>query len=151
MKYLTAMALACSLNRIQFLLSMSLLGCTVLVQPSFAQDATDQGGQAARPPGGQIFHKWCSDCHSSADGPGSVALERKYQGQVPAILERRTDLNPDYVKQVVREGISFMPNFRKTEISDAELALLAAYLAPSQDGTSGGQAAPHKAGGSKHQ
>jgi mono/diheme cytochrome c family protein len=33
---------------------------------------------------------------------------------------------------VVRQGISFMPSFRKTEISDADLALLAAYLAPSQ-------------------
>ena len=139
------------MNRILFFLSMSLLGCAVLVQPSLAQDATDQASEAARPPGGKIFHKWCSDCHSSADGPGSVALERKYQGQVPAILEQRTDLNQDYVEQVVREGISFMPNFRKTEISDAELALLAAYLAPSQDGTSSGQAAPHKAGGSKHQ
>jgi len=137
-------------NRIQFFLSMSLLGCAVLVQPSLAQDATDQASEAARPPGGKIFHKWCSDCHSSADGPGSVALERKYQGQVPAILEQRTDLNQDYVEQVVREGISFMPNFRKTEISDAELALLAAYLAPT-DSTSGDQAAPAKPAGSKPQ
>jgi len=32
----------------------------------------------------------------------------------------------------VRHGISFMPSFRKTEISDADLALLAVYLAPSQ-------------------
>ena len=139
------------MNRIQFLLSMSLLGCTVLIHPAFAQDATDQASEAARPPGGKIFHKWCSDCHSSAAGPGSMALQRKYQGAVPAILEQRTDLNQDYVKQVVRQGISFMPNFRKTEIGDADLALLAAYLAPAQDGTPRDQADPNKASGGKHQ
>jgi len=82
--------------------------------------------------GGKVFHKWCSDCHSTAEGPGSQALERKYRGAFPAILEQRSDLPPDYVRLVVRHGISFMPSFRKTEISDAELALLAAYLAHPQ-------------------
>jgi (+)-pinoresinol hydroxylase len=32
------------------------------------------------------------------------------------------------VKLMVRQGVSFMPTFRKTEISDAELELLAAYV-----------------------
>ena len=82
--------------------------------------------------GGKIFHKWCSDCHSTAEGPGSQALERKYRGALPAILEQRSNLPPDYVRLVVRHGISFMPSFRKTEISDADLALLAAYLAHPQ-------------------
>ena len=138
------------MKRIQFLLSVTLLGCAVLVEPARAQDATDQASEAARPPGGKIFHQWCSDCHSGAEGPVSVALQRKYQGQIPAILEQRTDLNQDYVKQVVRQGISFMPNFRKTEISDADLALLAAYLAPT-DSPSGGQAAHAQPAGSKPQ
>jgi mono/diheme cytochrome c family protein len=89
----------------------------------------------ARSAGGNIYDKWCSDCHGAAEGPGSVALQRKYGGSFPAILEQRTDLSPDYVKFVVRHGISFMPSFRKTEIGDADLALLAAYLAPSQAGT----------------
>ena len=82
--------------------------------------------------GGKIFDKWCSDCHSTAGGPGSLALQRKYQGSVPAVLEQRSNLPPDYVKLVVRRGVSFMPSFRKTEISDADLALVAAYLVPSQ-------------------
>lgn len=58
-----------------------------------------------------------------------MALQRKYQGQIPALLEQRSDLTPEYVGLVVRQGISFMPSFRKTEISDADLALLSAYLA----------------------
>lgn len=57
-----------------------------------------------------------------------MALQRKYAGSQPAILDLRNDMNADYVKQVVRGGISFMPTFRKTEISDAELELLAAYV-----------------------
>jgi hypothetical protein len=36
---------------------------------------------------------------------------------------------PEFVKVIVRQGVSFMPQFRKTEISDAELEALAAYLA----------------------
>jgi mono/diheme cytochrome c family protein len=60
-----------------------------------------------------------------------MALQRKYQGNVSAILEQRSDLRPDYIKMAVRKGVSFMPSFRKTEISDSDLALVAAYLAPS--------------------
>lgn len=82
-----------------------------------------------RPAGGKIFDKWCSGCHSTAEGPGSMALQRKYQGTLPAVLEQRSNLPPEYVSFAVRHGISFMPSFRKTEISDADLALLSAYLA----------------------
>ena len=78
--------------------------------------------------GAKVFGKWCGDCHSAPQGPGSVGLQRKYHGTVPAVLEERSDLNPDYVKLIVRRGVSFMPSFRKTEISDAELASVAAYL-----------------------
>ncbi|WP_428312838.1 c-type cytochrome [Hydrocarboniphaga sp.] len=81
--------------------------------------------------GVKIFEKWCSDCHRTAEGPGSLALQRKYHDALPAVLELRNNLSPDYVKLVVRRGISFMPSFRKTEISDADLSLVAAYLAPS--------------------
>jgi mono/diheme cytochrome c family protein len=88
--------------------------------------------EPARTAAPKTFDKWCSDCHSTATGPGSLALQRKYKGALPAVLEQRSDLRPDYVKLVVRHGVSFMPSFRKTEISDADLALVAAYLARSQ-------------------
>ncbi len=123
------------MNPIQILLSTSLLGCAVTAQLAFAQNASPQAAEPARSAGGKIFVKWCSDCHSTATGPGSVALQRKYQGAIPAILEQRNDLTPDYVKLMVRHGISFMPSFRKTEISDADLALLGAYLAASRGQT----------------
>jgi mono/diheme cytochrome c family protein len=37
---------------------------------------------------------------------------------------------PELTRAFVRNGVSVMPPFRKTEITDAELAALAAYLAP---------------------
>jgi (+)-pinoresinol hydroxylase len=111
-------------------LAVTLCGCSPLWRRPSPHSAPP--AEAARSAGRKIFDQWCSDCHSTAEGPGSRALQRRYQGSLPAVLEQRSDLRPDYLKLVVRHGISFMPSFRKTEISDADLALLAAYLAPSQ-------------------
>jgi mono/diheme cytochrome c family protein len=111
-------------------LAVTLASCA-LPAPRPAPHAT-LPAKTARSEGGKIFDKWCSDCHSTPGGPGSIALQRKYQGSLPAVLEQRRDLRPEYVKAMVRYGVSFMPSFRKTEISDTDLELLAAYVAPSQ-------------------
>ena len=125
----------------EILKSLALSACAALpVLAGAAPPEVTIGGDAAllqsaaaantvQAAGGKIFDKWCSDCHHTAQGPGSLALERKYHGAIPAVLEQRGGLTPEFVSLAVRHGISFMPTFRKTEISDAELALLAAYLA----------------------
>ena len=75
------------------------------------------------------IEKWCAPCHAAGPGhPGTTALAALYKGGKPAALEERTDLSPEIVKQFVRKGVSVMPFFRKTEISDAELDALGAYL-----------------------
>lgn len=80
--------------------------------------------------GAQVFDKWCMPCHGHGDQfPGTVALGTKYQNKLPGALQDRTDLVPDFVKAVVRTGVTVMPFFRKTEVSDADLDALAAYLA----------------------
>jgi len=80
--------------------------------------------------GAQVFEKWCMPCHGYGDQfPGTVALGVKYQGKLPGALQDRTDLAPDLVKAAVRTGVTVMPFFRKTEVSDADLDALAAYLA----------------------
>jgi mono/diheme cytochrome c family protein len=53
----------------------------------------------------------------------------KYKGAKPALLTERKDLPPPVTKTFGRKGVSVMPFFRKTEISDADLDALAAYLA----------------------
>jgi mono/diheme cytochrome c family protein len=86
---------------------------------------------AQAPDGKAVFEKWCAPCHGDGPGrPGTAALQALYKGVKPALLEQRTDLVPELTKSFVRNGVSVMPFFRKTEISDAELDALAAYLAP---------------------
>ena len=88
-----------------------------------------QAQDAAR--GNDVFQNWCAPCHAPGPRhPGTQALEALYKGAKPAPLEQRTDLVPELTRSFVRTGVSVMPPFRKTEISDADLEALAVYLAP---------------------
>jgi mono/diheme cytochrome c family protein len=81
--------------------------------------------------GDEVFQYWCAPCHAPGPRhPGTQALDSLYKGAKPAALEQRTDLTPELTRAFVRTGVSVMPPFRKTEISDADLEALAAYLAP---------------------
>jgi mono/diheme cytochrome c family protein len=81
--------------------------------------------------GRAVFKEWCAACHSpGARQPGTQALDALYKGKKPGALEQRTDLVPKLTEAFVRKGVSVMAPFRKTEISDEDLAALAAYLAP---------------------
>jgi (+)-pinoresinol hydroxylase len=82
-----------------------------------------------QPRGYVEYQKYCSMCHGEGVGrPGTLALQAKYKGAEPALLDKRTDLNAAVIKAYVRNGLTVMPIFRKTEISDAELDAIAAYL-----------------------
>lgn len=91
--------------------------------------------QVAQPERGkQLFQHWCSACHKPlgefvSSVPGTTALESKYKGAIPAALEQRTDLKPEFVRVIIRQGILSMPFFRKTELSDADVDAIGAYLA----------------------
>ncbi len=84
--------------------------------------------------GKEVYEHWCSPCHAPGGRkhPGTSALEILYQGEKPAVLEERLDLTPELVEFYVRNGVKIMPFFRKTEISDKDLADLGAYLSPGQ-------------------
>lgn len=85
--------------------------------------------QALKASGKQVFDQWCAACHAAAPRmPGTASLAAKYGDSRPAALEQRTDLNPALVRYFVRNGILVMPPFRKTEITDAQLEALGAYL-----------------------
>jgi mono/diheme cytochrome c family protein len=100
---------------------LAVLGFVFVGQAVAADEATIQKGK-------QVFEYWCATCHGPGL-PGTVALETKYKGSKPALLDQRTDLSPALTKTFVRKGVSIMPFFRKTEISDADLDALADYLA----------------------
>jgi len=105
-------------------------------------DASLESPQLRR--GKEVFDARCQVCHgayskneSSAGNfyalpamPGTLAMELKYKGQKPALLEERTDLTPEFVAFFVRRGGGgSMPFFRPTEVSDDDLKALGAYLA----------------------
>ena len=88
--------------------------------------------------GQEVFGRWCAPCHGKGPGdsgratlPGTEALGVRYKGEKPAALEDRTDLPPEVLKVFVRQGIWSMPAFRKTELSDADITAVAAYIADS--------------------
>ena len=106
--------------RVGSLAVLMLLGAA----PVLAQDAA----QVER--GTEVFESWCGTCHGPGPRmPGTIALRAKYNGEIPAALAERTDLTPAGVRFFVRNGVSIMPFFRKTEVSDSDLEALIAYLA----------------------
>jgi mono/diheme cytochrome c family protein len=102
-----------------------------------------QPPESDAPRGKQVYDYWCLPCHGTGLGlpgfdelPGTQQLRIKYRDTaISPLLTERTDLVPGFVKTIVRQGVSFMPQFRKTEISDSDLEALAAYLAPENPGS----------------
>ena len=93
--------------------------------------------------GREVFDARCVICHGdyqhdkSAGNsiyalppmPGTLALELRYKGKKPALLEERTDLTPEAIAVFVRRGGGgVMPAFRPTEVSKEDLKALGAYL-----------------------
>jgi len=94
--------------------------------PTSARAAEEGAASAA---GRLVYERWCAACHDPGiEHPGTNALTTKYQGVKSGVILEWNDLSPELVRHLVRTGMSVMPHFRKTEISDAELDALAAYL-----------------------
>ena len=88
------------------------------------------------------FEANCAPCDGDGIGddgramlPGTDALRIKYQGALPALLEKRTDLNADAIRTFVRRGTWSMPPFRPTEITEGDIQDIAAYLRRSSGAT----------------
>jgi mono/diheme cytochrome c family protein len=97
--------------------AMTFVAGTVLAQDS----AADRGRQ--------VYEKWCTPCHGAGEGkPGTISAAALYKGSKPAVLAERTDLTAAGIKTAVRIGVFVMPRFRKTEVTDAELNAIIAYL-----------------------
>jgi len=82
---------------------------------------------AAEMTGKEIFAHYCTYCHGSSDGPGTQQL-RRTRGADKALLPQRTDLARDYIGCIVRHGLKSMPPFVPSDLTDARLQALVAYL-----------------------
>jgi mono/diheme cytochrome c family protein len=105
--------------------SLALSGAALAATPGTAPTPAPVSGV-----GEAVYAHWCAPCHAPGPGhPGTESLQLKYNGLRPAVLLDRTDLAAPAVAAIVRQGVLLMAPFRKTEITDEELQLLAAYVA----------------------
>ena len=99
-----------------------------------AASAAAPAAQEILQQGKAVFDQWCMGCHGPLPGmgrfppAGSYRLHQRYKDTKPVELEQRTDLAPESIRVVVRHGLPIMPPLRKTEVSDAELEAVIAYL-----------------------
>lgn len=100
--------------------------------------AAGAAAQAATPAelerGKALFDRWCTGCHLGKNRmgeqpAGTYALDQRYKGARPAEITQRTDLQPAFIKSTVRVGINAMPKTRRTELGDADLDLVIAWMA----------------------
>ena len=79
--------------------------------------------------GKAVFDNYCIHCHGTDphNSGATVMLEEKYAGAVPGSLEERTTLTSEFIREFVRGDIG-MAAYRPTEIPDADLQALTAYL-----------------------
>ena len=75
--------------------------------------------------GEALYVEHCIHCHGP-NGMGTGLLARRIQ---PPLLEARDNLPAAYVIAAARNGIGNMPAIPRGEVSDAELRLIADYLA----------------------
>lgn len=90
------------------------------LEPTIAAEAAQlERGRAA-------FTHRCGMCHREG-GTGTNLMARRL-GKDASVLEQRADLQPAYVRQVVRWGYLNMPRISRVELSDPELDAVIVYL-----------------------
>ncbi len=94
--------------------------------PVAATRAADAPLSSLQQQGQKLFRNNCFYCHSEKVW-GTLALERRRPAG-DALLEKRTDLVPKFVRSVVRNGLGSMPAYRRTELNDDEVDAIIAYL-----------------------
>lgn len=111
----------------------ALLCVPALLLAALDVSAAEQPAKQTQPASGKdLYYSKCGACHLSG-GMGTGLLTRRL-GAEKALIEQRTDVTADYVKTVVRNGILNMPRLSRAEVSDPELAAIAAYLSSKRGG-----------------
>ena len=117
------------------LLTMTAAG-TLAVLGMIGAGAASAQDPAQVAQGAAAFQHTCAPCHAAGPGndgakvePAVAALQLKYQGKEPALIEHRTDLPYAALKAIVRNGTGAMAPLRPSEISDTQIAAVAAYIA----------------------
>jgi len=121
--------------------TLALAACILVAMADGAGAASTKGSQNGQSvlaetltQGKAVFAQWCAGCHGPMPGmgrfppAGTFRLQQRYKDTKPARLEDRVDLTPEFIRTIVRQGMPIMPPLRKTEVTDAELDAVIAYL-----------------------
>jgi mono/diheme cytochrome c family protein len=76
--------------------------------------------------GKALFEATCIYCHNAR----GFATER-LRTRLPedrSVLTERKDLDPAYIRTVVRNGLASMPAYTPTDLNEAQIQAIAAYL-----------------------
>jgi len=76
--------------------------------------------------GKRLFEATCLYCHNPR-GWGTEKLRTRLPEE-RAVLTDRTDLNAAYIRTIVRNGLVNMPAYTPTDLSEAQIKAIAAYL-----------------------
>ena len=90
--------------------------------------AAGAASAAGAPDGKALYASRCGMCHQTI-GMAVGILSRRPADASKGLLEQREDLSAAFVTAAVRAGINNMPRISRAEVSDPELAQIAAYLA----------------------
>lgn len=82
-------------------------------------DLTREGGEA-------LYDSKCGMCHDQG-GMGAGILGRRFDPE-KALLVNRDDLEPAFVRSVVRNGFGIMFPVPRAEVSDAQLEAITEFL-----------------------
>jgi len=83
--------------------------------------------RSSKSPEEALFVEKCGMCHRQM-GMGTIILARRMDPAV-SMLEARRDMPVEFVVQAARAGIGNMPRISRGEVSDAQLQVIARYLA----------------------
>jgi mono/diheme cytochrome c family protein len=101
--------------------------------PPYQMRAELPGGNrlASTTDGAALFTNRCGACHLAGGMGTNLLTKQMIAAKRPpsdGLLANRTDLTADYVQSVVRNGKMAMPRLTRVDVTDAELAAIAAYL-----------------------
>jgi mono/diheme cytochrome c family protein len=96
--------------------------------PPGGEPASATAAPSAQLDGNALYQQRCGMCHQGI-GMAVSLLSRRPGDTSNGLLEQRKDLVAEFVTTVTRTGIGNMPRVARGEVSDAELAAIATYLA----------------------
>jgi mono/diheme cytochrome c family protein len=76
--------------------------------------------------GAALYRHECVPCH--APGANASRMLAKRLGKENALLTERNDLDPDYIRTVVRRGINSMMPLSRVQVTDDQLDAIVRFL-----------------------